>query len=166
MKAHWVYGCNGSYILSIPQNIYISVCSAQGQVFHWKFRHQGCNSAQTQVFHCKLRNQGCGLLRMNRCGSFPFLSASHSLSLASDQTLKGLKRSQSTSLEMVRVDLAEPCGLHRNSPQGLNISSIIYIYIYIYIYIHIHICAFYIDVSMKLNIGEVQRSRTSIYFSQ
>ena len=29
------------------------------------------------------------LLRMNRCGSFPLLSAPHSLSLATEQTLKG-----------------------------------------------------------------------------
>ena len=34
------------------------------------------------------------LLEMNRCDSFPLLSAPHSLSLASEQTLKDLKRSQ------------------------------------------------------------------------
>ena len=67
--------------------------SAQRQIFHRKLRNQGCNSAQRQVFHCKLRNKGCisaegrsstansvtkavVLLGMNRCGSFPLLSAS------------------------------------------------------------------------------------------
>ena len=54
-------------------------CSAQGQVLHCKLGHQGCNSTQTQVFHCKLRNLACSLLGMNRCGTFPLLSAPHSL---------------------------------------------------------------------------------------
>ena len=44
------------------------------------------------------------LLRMNRCASFPLLSASHSL-LASEQTLKDLKRSQGHHVEVRRVDL-------------------------------------------------------------
>ena len=54
-------------------------CSAQGQVLHCKLRHQDCNSAHRQVFHCKLMKLGCSLLGMNRCGSFPLLSAPHSL---------------------------------------------------------------------------------------
>ena len=59
-----------------------SECSAQEQVFYCKCRNEGCSSVQRQVFHCKLRNQGCCstvLLGINRCGSFPLLSASHSL---------------------------------------------------------------------------------------
>ena len=45
------------------------------------------------------------LLGMNRCGSFPFLSYP-TLSLASEQTLKDLKRSQRHHDEVRRVDLA------------------------------------------------------------
>ena len=51
--------------------------SAQGQVLHCKLSNQGCSSAQRQVFHRKLRNPV--LLGMDRCGSFPLLSAPHSL---------------------------------------------------------------------------------------
>ena len=67
--------------------------------------------AQGQVLHCKRRNLGCSLPKAGlplqtqelilliyqgliRCSSFPLLSALHSLSLASEQTLKDLKRSQ------------------------------------------------------------------------
>ena len=49
-------------------------CSALGQVFHCKLRHQGCRSSTT--------NSGTKvavLLGMHRCGSFPLLSAPHSL---------------------------------------------------------------------------------------
>ena len=56
---------------SETQEIHHHQCSAQGQVFDCKLRHQGCSSAQRQVFHCKLRNQGCSLPGINRCGSFP-----------------------------------------------------------------------------------------------
>ena len=68
--------------------------AAQGQVPHCKLRNQGCSSAQRQIFHRKFRNQAAVLLGMDRCGSFPLLSAPHSLSLASEQTLKDLRRSQ------------------------------------------------------------------------
>ena len=55
------------YSCFLQRNIYIyissSECSAQGQVFHCKLRHQGCNSAQRHVFHRKLRNQGCSFTR-------------------------------------------------------------------------------------------------------
>ena len=43
--------------------IIIIKCSAQGQVFHCKLRHQGRSSAQRQVFHRKLRKQGCKFTR-------------------------------------------------------------------------------------------------------
>ena len=45
------------------------------------------------------------LLGMSRCGCFPLLSAP-TLSLASEQTLKDLKRSDGTILEVRRVELA------------------------------------------------------------
>ena len=54
-------------------------CSAQGQVIRCKIRHQGCNSAQRLS---SIANSGIYvvvLLGMNRYGSFPLLSAPHSL---------------------------------------------------------------------------------------
>ena len=59
------------------------------------------------------------LLGINRCGSFPFLSAPHSrFSIWTD--FKDLKRSQGHQRDW----LTGPSGLHRSSPQRLNISSI------------------------------------------
>ena len=66
-------------ILSYVDDDHHHKYSAHGQVLHCKLRHQGCNCAQMQVFHCKLRTQVAVLLGMNRCGSFPLLSAPHSL---------------------------------------------------------------------------------------
>ena len=45
------------------------------------------------------------LLGINRCSSFPLLFAPLSLSLASEQTLKDLKRFQGHHVEVRRVDL-------------------------------------------------------------
>ena len=64
---------------------------------------------------------------MNRCGSFPLLSAPRSLSLFSVWT--NLKRSEKIPGAPTRrwgewIWLTGPSGLHRNSPQGLNISFI------------------------------------------
>ena len=65
------------------------------------------------------------LLGMNRCGSFLLLSAPHSLfSIWTD-----LKRSEKISGTQTWrwgewIWLNGPSGFHRNSPQGLNISSI------------------------------------------
>ena len=65
------------------------------------------------------------LLGMNRCGSFPLLSAPHSLfSIWTD-----LKRSEKIPEALSWrcgewVWLTGPTRLHRNSPQGLNISFI------------------------------------------
>ena len=66
-----------------------------------------------QVFHRKLRSQGCSFTRMNRCSSFPLLSAPHSL-LASEKI---------PGAPMWRwgewIWLTVPSRL-QNSPQGLN----------------------------------------------
>ena len=76
------------------------------------------------VFQRKLRNQGCSFTRdligavASRCFPHP------TLSLASEQTLKDLKRSQRHQRGEEWIWLTGPSGLHRNSPQGLNISSI------------------------------------------
>ena len=69
-----------------------SVCSAQGQVFHCKFRHQVCSSAQRQS---STANSGTkvAVLPVSRCF----------LSLASEQTLKDPR---GPSVEVSSVDLA------------------------------------------------------------
>ena len=79
-----------------------------------------------QVFHRKLKNQACSFTRdliglvASRC--FP-----HTHSLFSNWT--ELKRSEKIPGAPTRrwgewIWLTGPSGLHRNSPQGLNISSI------------------------------------------
>ena len=93
------------------------MCSAQGQVLRCKLRHEGCNSAQRQVFHCKLRNLGCCFTRNEQVRQLPI--SFRTPSLASEQTLKDLKRGGEEW-----IWLTGSSGLHRNSPQGLNISSI------------------------------------------
>ena len=65
------------------------------------------------------------LLGMNRCGSFPLLSAPHSLFII----WTNLKRSEKIPGAPMRrwgewIWLTGPSRLHQNSPQGLNISSI------------------------------------------
>ena len=91
---------------------------------------------QGQVFHCKLRNQGRSsstansgsqvavLLGMDRCDSFP-LFPHPTLSLASEQILKIWKDPRNTTWRWGEwFWLTWPSELHRNPPQGLNISSI------------------------------------------
>ena len=59
-----------------------------------------------QVFHRKLRNQGCSFTR-NLIGAVASRCFPHpTLSVASEQTLKDLKRSQFTNEEARRVNLA------------------------------------------------------------
>ena len=58
---------------------------------------------------------------LNRSGSFRCFPHA-SLPLASEKTLKDLKRSQGRWGEW--ICLTGPSGLHKNSPKGLNISSI------------------------------------------
>ena len=97
-----------------------SSCSDQGQVFHCKLRHQGCGSAQRQVFHRKLRNQVAVLPRMNRCGSFPLLSAPYYLF----SIWTNLKWSENIPWAPTWswgewIWLTGPSKRHRNSTQGL-----------------------------------------------
>ena len=64
------------------------------------------------------------LLGINRYGSSPLLSAPHSL-LSIWTYFKDLKRSQGPQSEVREwICLTGSSGIHRNSPQGLNISSI------------------------------------------
>ena len=94
-----------------------SVYSAQGQVLNGKRRIQGCSSTEGRS-----GSKVVVLPGMNRCGSFPLLSVPHFLfSIWTD-----LKRSQETPLWKWGewIWLSGPSELHRNSSQGLNISSI------------------------------------------
>ena len=95
-------------------------CCAQGQVLHCKLRHQGCNSS--------IANSGtyvAVLLGMNRCGSFPLLSVPHSF-FSIWTNLKGSEKIPGAPWRRWGewIWLTGPSGLHRNSPQGLNTSSI------------------------------------------
>ena len=83
-----------------------------------------------QIFHRKLRNQGCSFTRdligavASRC--FPHLSLSLSLSffsICSDLKRSGKIPGTPTWRWGEWIWLTGPSGLHRNSPQGLNISS-------------------------------------------
>ena len=75
--------------------------------------------------HCKLRNQATFYQWLNMCSSFPLLSTSHFLfSIWTD-----VKRSEKIPGAPIWrwgewIWLTGPSGLHQNSPQGLNISSI------------------------------------------
>ena len=78
-----------------------------------------------QIFHRKLRNQDCSFTGdwigavASRC--FPH----HVLSLASKQTLKDLKDPRAPTWRWGEwIWLTWPSALQRNSPEGLNISSI------------------------------------------
>ena len=114
-----LFGCN-LYIYIYISSVFFSKAGPSLQAE--KPRLQFC---RRQVFHRKLKNQGCRFTRdligavASRCFPHP------TLSLASEQTLKDLRRSQ------VHQRGGEGSGfgylgppLHRNSPQGLNISSI------------------------------------------
>ena len=103
--------------------IIISVfCPRAGPSLH--AHEPGLQFCQRQVFQCKLRNQGCNFTRdwigvvASRCFLHP------PLSLTSEQTFS----EKNPGAPMWRwgewIWLAVPSGLHRNSPQGLNVSSI------------------------------------------
>ena len=65
------------------------------------------------------------LLRMNRCGSFPLLSAPHSLFIIWTDLKRSEKIPGAPAWRWGEwILLTGPSGLHGNSPQGLNNSSI------------------------------------------
>ena len=77
--------CQSVYTFFSALWISSPMCSTQEQVFYYKLRHQACSSAQRQVFRPSTTNSGikvAGLLGMNRCVSFPLLTAPLSLSLS------------------------------------------------------------------------------------
>ena len=96
---HRNQGCSSAQRQVLHRKLRNQGCSfAQRQVFHCKLSNQGCRSAQRQVFHRKLRNQGCSFTKdligavASHCFPHP------TLSLASEHTLKDLKRSQGHQL--------------------------------------------------------------------
>ena len=95
-------------------------CFTSNPHHHHHHHHNHEYYAQRQILHCKLRNLGCSLLGMDRCGSFPLLSAPPSLfSIWTD-----LKRSEKipgapTWRWGEWIWLTGPSGLHRNSPHRL-----------------------------------------------
>ena len=96
----------------------------QGQVLHCKRKNQGCSSAQRQVFHRKPGTKDAVLRGIYRFCSFPLFSAPHSLfSIWTD--LKSSEKIPGAPMWWWRewVWITGPSGLHRNSPQGLNIIS-------------------------------------------
>ena len=76
---------------------------------HHHHHHQNQNQCvlpKGRTFTANSETKVAVLLGINSCGSFPLLSAPHSLSLASEQTLKHLKDPRGTSVEVRRVNLA------------------------------------------------------------
>ena len=75
------------------------------QVFHHNLRKQGCSSAEGRSSNTNSKTKAAILPGMNRCGSFPLLSAPHSLS----SIWTDLERSQNILGEptwrVMRVDL-------------------------------------------------------------
>ena len=109
----------------VLSNISSSVCSAQGQVLHYTCRNQGCSSAEGRSSIASSGTKAAVLPGRNRCGSFPLLSAPHSLfSICTDIKTSEKIPGAPTWRWREWIWLTGPSGLHWNSPQGLNISSI------------------------------------------
>ena len=105
--------------------IIIIMCSALRQVLHCKRRNLGCSSDEGRSSTANSGTKAAVLLRFNWRGSFPLLSAPHSLF----STWTDLKRSEKIPGAPTRrwgewIWLTGPSRLHWNSPQGLNISCI------------------------------------------
>ena len=125
----WCSNEQNILLLVVVFSIYLSSSSseycAQGQVLHCKRRNLGCSSVKGRSSTANWGTQVAVLLGMDRCGSFPSPSAPHSLfSIWTD-----LKRCENIPGAPAWrwgewIWLTGPSGLHRNSPQGLNISSI------------------------------------------
>ena len=102
-----------------------SECYAKGQTLHSKRMNRGCRSAEGRFSTATQEPRLQFYQELNRCGSFPLLSAPHSLfNIWTD-----FKRSENIpGVPTWRwgewIWLSGPSGLHRNSPQRLNISSI------------------------------------------
>ena len=97
----------------------------QGQFFHCKRRNQGWSSAQGRSSTTNPGTKVAVLPGISRCGSFPLLFSPHSLfSIWTD--IRRFKKipGAPTWRWGEWIWLTGPSELYRNSPQGLNISSI------------------------------------------
>ena len=102
-----------------------SECSVQGQVLNCMRRNQGCSSAEGRSSTANSGAKVPVLLGMNRCVSFSFFSVHHSLFNIRTDLKRFEKIPGATTWRWGEwIWLNGPSGLHRNSPQGLNISSI------------------------------------------
>ena len=107
-------------------SLYLStyICTAQGQVLHCKGRNLSCSSAKDRSSTANSEPRLQSYQELNRCDSFPLLSASHSLfSISTDLKRSGKIPGASTWRWGEWIWLIGPSGLHRNSPQVLNITS-------------------------------------------
>ena len=112
-------------LLSSSSSSPSSECSAQGQVLHCKRRNQGCSSAEGRSSTANSGTKVAVLLGLNKCGSFPLLSAPHSLFSIWTDIMKSEKIPGAPTWRWGEwIWLTGPSWLHRNSPQELNISSI------------------------------------------
>ena len=114
--------CGHNWYVSNETNFLQFLCthyhsSAQGQVFHCKFRHLGCSSVQRQVLHHKLRNQGCSFTRDEYVWYLPTAIHPHSLfSIWTDLTRSEKIPGAPACRWEEWIWLTEPSRLHWNSP--------------------------------------------------
>ena len=124
-RYHWEkknFGYNRSYFIAV---LIIFRVFCPEKLLHCGRRNVGCSSAESGSSIPNSGTKAAVLPGMNKCNSFPLLSATHSLF----STWTDLKRSETipgaTSWRCGEwIWLTGSSGLHRNSPQGLNISSI------------------------------------------
>ena len=136
---HFLLGCSFPYLITwgllvvmdesvrTRPGFYIFIIRmfCQEQVLHCKCRNHGCSSAEGMSSTTNSGTKAAVLLGMNRCSSFPLLSAPHSPFSISTDLKRYEKIPGSPAWRWGEwIWLTGPSGLHRNSPQGLNISSI------------------------------------------
>ena len=112
-------------LIKLRPHIYIYIINVlpKGRFFTANSRTRAANLPKGSSSIANSGTYVAVLLGMNRCGSFPLLSAPYSLF----SIWTNLKRSEKipgapTRTWGERIWLTGPSGLHRNSPQGLNIS--------------------------------------------
>ena len=97
----------------------------KGSSFTASVRNQGCSSTEGRSSTANSGTKAAVLLGINRCGSFPLLFAPHSLfSIWTDRKRSEKIPGAPTWRWGEWIWLTGPSGLHRNSLQGLNISSV------------------------------------------
>ena len=98
-------------------------CSDQGQVFHSKLRLQGCILPKGRSSTANSGTKVAVSLGMNRCGNFPCFPHPNLFSIWTDLTRSEKIPGGPAYRWREWIWLTGPSVFHRNSPQGLNISS-------------------------------------------